>query len=188
MTEQSNTIVNGVNVTRLGETVEAIQQTPALADFKFRIVNEWQGGGRNRTTVKASSGAGQEFPDRDGKFNMEADEPPVLLGQDTAANPVEHLLHALASCVTTSAVYHAAARGIPVESVQSQLEGELDLHGFLGLDPDVRNGFKQIKVTLKITGDLTEEQKREVAQLGSGFSPVYDMVTNQVPVTVQLTE
>jgi uncharacterized OsmC-like protein len=117
---------------------------------------------------------------------MMADEPPILLSGDQAANPVEHLLHALASCVTTSLVYHAAARGIPLESVESRLEGELDLRGFLGPDPTVRQGFKHITVNVHLTGDLTEAQKEEVVKLGPQFSPVYDMVTGAVPVTVKL--
>ena len=180
--------INGVDVSRLKETIQAIQAKPSLADFRFRIVNKWQGGGFNQTTVKASYGAGQDFPGRDGKFTMAADEPPILLGEDKAANPVEHLLHALASCVTTSIVYHAAARGIPLDGVESQLEGELDLHGFLGLDPKVRRGFKSITMKVRISGNLTEEQKQEVVKLGPQFSPVYDMLTNSVPVTVKLAD
>ena len=118
---------------------------------------------------------------------MQADEPPILLSGDKAANPVEHLLHALASCVTTTMVYHAAARGIPLETVESSLEGGLDLRGFLNLDPNVRKGFKNITVNVRVTGNLSEEQKQEVVKLGSQFSPVYDMVTNSVPVTVRLS-
>lgn len=185
MTEQPSTI-NGIDVGKLRETIAAIKDKPFLADFKFRIENHWLGGGLNQTTVKASYGAGQEFPERDGKFTMTADEPPILLSGDQAANPVEHLLHALASCVTTSLVYHAAARGIPLQSVSSRLEGELDLRGFLGLDPTVRKGFKQITVHVQLTGDLTDAQKEEVVKLGPQFSPVYDMVTGAVPVTVKL--
>ena len=184
--QTSSQNINGVNVSRLKETIQAIQAKPSLATFRFRIANKWQGGGLNQTTVKASYGAGQDFPGRDGKFTMEADEPPILLGEDKAANPVEHLLHALASCVTTSAVYHAAARGIPLEAVETELEGELDLHGFLGLDPNVRRGFKSITLNMRISGNLTDEQKQEVLKLGPQFSPVYDMVTNSVPVTVKL--
>jgi uncharacterized OsmC-like protein len=188
MTEQTSTqIINGVDVNKLRETIQAVKQTPSLADFRFRIVNKWQGGGLNQTTVKASYGAGQDFPDRDGKFTMQADEPPILLSGDKAANPVEHLLHALASCVTTTMVYHAAARGIPLEVVESSLEGGLDLRGFLNLDPNVRKGFKNITVNVRVTGNLSEEQKQEVVKLGSQFSPVYDMVTNSVPVTVKLS-
>jgi len=185
MSEQGSTI-NGVDIGKLRDTIEAIKDKPFLADFRFRIENKWQGGGLNQTTVKAAYGAGQDFPEREGKFSMQADEPPILLGGDQAANPVEHLLHALASCVTTSLVYHAAARGIPLKSVESSLEGELDLRGFLGLDPTVRKGFKQITVKVYLTGELTEAQKQEVVQLGPQFSPVYDMVTGTVPVTVKL--
>jgi uncharacterized OsmC-like protein len=178
--------INGVDVGKLQQTIEAIQQTPSLATFRFRIANRWQGGGLNQTTVKASYGAGQDFPERDGKFTMQADEPPVLLSGDKAANPVEHLLHALASCVTTSMVYHAAARGIALEGVESELHGELDLHGFLGLDPSVRKGFKSITMNVRLEGPISEDQKREVLALAPQFSPVFDMVTNSVPVTLKL--
>lgn len=184
--ETAPQVINGVDVSKLHGTIEAIKQTPSLATFRFRTVNRWQGGGLNQTTVKATYGAGQEFPERDGKFSMQADEPPVLLSGDKAANPVEHLLHALASCVTTSMVYHAAARGIPLDAVESELEGELDLHGFLGLDPKVRKGFKSITMNVRLTGSLSEAQKQEVLALASQFSPVYDMVTNPVPVTLKL--
>ncbi|HXV84373.1 MAG TPA: OsmC family protein [Candidatus Binatia bacterium] len=183
MSEQT---VNGINVSKLKETIQAIKGKPSLADFKFRIVNKWQGGGLNETTVKASHGAGQEFPDRDGKFTMQADEPPILLSGDKAANPVEHLLHAVAACVTTTAVYHAAARHIPLEAVESTLEGELDLRGFLDLDPNVPKGYKNIRMNMHVTGNLSEEQKQEVVQLGCKFSPVYNMVSKSVPITVEL--
>jgi uncharacterized OsmC-like protein len=188
MIEQSDKQnVNGVDVMKLKQTVQAISETPSLADFKFRIANKWQGGGLNQTTVKASYGAGQEFRERDGKFTMQADEPPILLSGDKAANPVEHLLHALAACVTTSAVYHSAAREIRLESIESTLEGELDLQGFLGLDPNVPKGYRNIKMNVHITGDLSEEQKREVMRLGCEFSPVYSMVSKSVPITVELS-
>ena len=189
MKEQTDTrTINGVDVDKLKETVQAIKDNPSLAGFKFRIANRWQGGGLNKTTVKASYGAGTEFPEREGKFTMRADEPPVLLSGDQAANPVEHLLHALAACVTTSMVYHAAAKNIPLEGVESELDGELDLQGFLGLKPDVRRGFKKINVNVRLVGDLSEEQKREVIGMGPEFSPVFDMVTNSVPVSVKLVE
>jgi uncharacterized OsmC-like protein len=115
---------------------------------------------------------------------MVAAEPDILLGRDKGANPVEHLLHALASCVTTSMVYHAAARGIAVEWVESSLEGDLDLQGFLGLDPSVRNGYQQIRMKLRIKGDLSDEQLRELSSLGPTFSPVYDSIAKGVPISV----
>jgi uncharacterized OsmC-like protein len=187
-TTTPSSTVNGVDVVRLKQTIGAIEENPSLAEFRFRIENHWLGAGHNRTTVKTSHGAGQDFPDRDGKFWMEADEPEVLLGTDKAANPVEHLLHALVSCVTSTAVYHAAARHIPVESVQSELVGDLDLRGFLGLDPDVPKGYRSVTMRMRISGDLTEEQKREVMQLGCTYSPVFNSVSPGVPITVELVD
>jgi uncharacterized OsmC-like protein len=90
----------------------------------------------------------------------------MLLGADNGANPPEHLLHALASCVTTSTVYQAAARGITVERVESTLEGELDLQGFLGIDPNVRNGYQKIQLKLRIKADVTDDQLRDLSSLG----------------------
>lgn len=177
------TITNGVDVTRMKETIAAVRTNPELGSFRFRIQNRWVDGGENRSEVQPFSAAGKEVPRRQG-FLLAADEPELLLGTDTAANPVEHLLHALASCVTTSMVYHAAARGIDVEQVESSLEGTLDLRGFLGLDPGVRKGYQNISLKLRIKAEVSDEQLRELASLGPRFSPVYDSITVGVPVHV----
>jgi len=108
----------------------------------------------------------------------------VLLGTDTDANPVEYVLHALAGCLTTSLVYHAAARGITVRRVESTFEGDLDLRGFLGLDDRVRNGYREIRVAMKVDVDGGQEQAEELVRLAQSRSPVYDIVTNGVPVSV----
>jgi uncharacterized OsmC-like protein len=176
-------LVNGVNVDNLFTTIDAIKSQATIAKFKFRVQNTWQGGGQNRSAVNRFYGAGQEVS-RQKSFVLHADEPVVLLGQDMAANPVEHLLHALASCLTTSMVYHAAARGIEIEEVESSLEGDLDLHGFLDLDPKVRKGYQGIRVKFRIKADVPDEQLQEIVQLGSGHSPVFDSLTQGVPVSV----
>src|SRR6267154_656449 len=175
--------VNGVAVEDLSNTVDAIKATPAIAKFKFRIRNQWVDGSRNTSIADAFYGAGQG-QSRPKPFVLEADEPTVLLGNDTAANPVEHLLHALASCLTTSMVYHAAARGIQIEEVESSLEGDLDLRGFLDLDKNVRNGYQGIRVNFKIKADVPDAKLQELGQLGSGHSPVFDSLTRGVPVSV----
>ncbi len=177
-------IVNGVTVDDLFMTIDAIKATPAIAKFKFRIRNQWLDGSQNKSTVNTFYGADQNLS-RSKPFVLEADEPPVLLGKDTAANPVEHLLHALASCLTTSMVYHAAARGIQIEEVESSLEGDIDLHGFLELDRNVRKGYQGIRVDFKIKADVPDEQLQEIVQLGPGYSPVFDSLTNGVPVSVK---
>src|SRR5882757_487677 len=175
--------VNGVAVEDLSKTVEAVKATPDIAKFKFRIRNQWVDGSRNTSTADGFYGAGQE-QSRPKPFVLEADEPSVLLGKDTAANPVEHLLHALASCLTTSMVYHAAARGIEIEEVESSLEGDIDLHGFLELDKKVRKGYQGIRVNFKIKANVPDEQLQEIVQLGPNYSPVFDSLTNGVPVSV----
>jgi uncharacterized OsmC-like protein len=108
-----------------------------------------------------------------------------LLGNDKAANPVEHLLHALAACLTTSMIYHAAVRGIHIEEVESSLEGDLDLRGFLDLDPEVRKGYQGIRVTFKIKADVPDEQLQEIVQLGTGHSPVFDSLSNGVAISAR---
>lgn len=178
--------VNGVNVSQLFETIEVIKKTPNLADFKFRLNNRWIECGHNRSTIKNFYGAGQEDTSRREPFVLDADEPPVLLGTDKAPNPVEYLLHALAACVTTSLVYHAAAKGIRLEEVQSRVEGDLDLHGFLGMDETVPRGYKNIRIKFKIKADVPDEELEELCKLGPTFSPVFDTVTRAVNVEVGL--
>ena len=115
-------------------------------------------------------------------FELDADEPPVLLGQDNGANPAEFVLHALASCLTTSLVYHASARGIQIESVESKLEGDIDLRGFLGLSKDIRKGYQHINVQFKVKSDADPALLRELCNQ----SPVCDIISNPVPVTVSV--
>jgi uncharacterized OsmC-like protein len=176
-------LVNGVELNRLIDTIEAVKADPKVASFKFRIQNRWVDGGQNRSEVQQFSAGGNEVQHKNDLI-LEADEPEVLLGTDRGANPVEHLLHALAACVTTSMVYHAAARGIAVEEVESSLEGDLDLRGFLGLAPSVRKGYQQIRLKLKIKADVTDQELRDLAALGPNFSPVFDSITNGVPIAV----
>ncbi len=183
MKQKVATITNGVDLTRLTETIEAVKSSPDLGNFQFRLQNRWIGGGENRSEVQSFFAGGKEIPHKF-DFTLVADEPGMLLGGDTGANPVEHLLHALASCITTSMVYHAAARGIIVEEVESTLEGDLDLRGFLDLSPTVRKGYQNIRLKLHIKANVTDEQLRQLSSLGPLFSPVYDSIARGVPITV----
>jgi uncharacterized OsmC-like protein len=182
----TNGKINGVNVEQLFATINAIKDNTGLAKFKFRAANEWINGGHNRTTIKDFYGAGQEDTTRRQTFVFANDEPAVLLGEDNGANPVEFVLHALAGCLTTSLVYHAAAQGIKIEAVESKFEGELDLRGFLGMSEEVRNGYQNIRVTFKIKADAPEEKLKELCELAQKRSPVFDILTNPTPVSVQL--
>lgn len=175
--------VNGVAVDGLFSTIDAVKATPSIAKFRFRIKNQWETGSQNRSTVRAFTGANQELS-HPKPFTLQADEPAILLGKDLAANPVEYLLHALASCLTTSMVYHASARGIQIDQIESSFEGDIDLHGFLDLDPNVRKGFQGIRVRFKIRANVPDEQLDEIVQLGTQHSPVFDSLTKGVPVSV----
>jgi len=185
--EQSEGVrVNGVNVDQLMQTVVAIKGRPSLAKFNFRARNRWVDGGHNRSTIKDFYGVGREDNSRATAFVLDNDEPSVLLGDDQGANPVEFVLHALAGCLTTALVYHAAAQGIKIDEVESHLEGDLDLHGFLGLRDDVRNGYENLRVTFRVKADAPEEKIRELCDLAQRRSPVFDIVSNPVPVSVSV--
>ncbi len=177
--------LNGVDVGQLFKTIEAIKGTPDIAKFKFRATNEWIHGGHNRTTVKDFYGAQQDH-DHLSPFVLDEDEPEVLLGEDKGPNPVEYLLTGLIGCLTSALVYHAAAKGIEIKGVKSRLEGDIDLRGFLGLSPDVKVGYENIRVYFKIDADISDEQKEELIKMAQKYSPVFNTVSNPTPVWVSL--
>ncbi|PWL38425.1 oxidoreductase [Flagellimonas aquimarina] len=177
-------IKNGVNVDQLVETIGAVQENPELAKFEFRTKNNWIEGGHCVSSAKSFYGVGAEDTSREETFTMECDHPNVLLGKDKAATPAEVVLHALGSCLTGAMVYHAAANGIEIEGAESSLDGGVDLHGFLGLDPEVRKGFDGINVKLKVKSDATAEQLENLAR----FSPVFDIITNPTPVSIEIVK
>ena len=180
------TIVNGVDVERLSATIDHVSAEPALARFQFRASNHWIDGGFSRSTIKSFYGAGQEDSTRTEPFTVDTDEPPVLLGENRAPNTVEYVLHALAACLSGTIVYHAAARGIALDGVETTIHGDLDLHGFLGLDGNVRPGYEQIQVTLTVKGEFDDKQLAELAGL-TRYSPVRDIVSNPVPVAIDVS-
>ncbi|KAB2834994.1 MAG: OsmC family protein [Candidatus Brocadia sp.] len=177
--------VNGVDVEQLFGTIEVIKKKPEIAKFKFRATNKWIDGTHNRATIKDFYGAGKEDNSREPMI-FELDEPPVLLGKNEGANPVEYLLVALSGCLMTSLIAHASAKGIKVKAVESRLEGDLDLRGFLGISEDVKVGYENIRVYFKIDADISEQQKEELIRMAQKYSPVFNSIANPVPVTVQL--
>ena len=186
MTQVIETIRNGVDSEQMYGTLDAIKAQPELGTFQFRASNRWIDGAHNRTTIERFYGAGQEDTSREQPFVLDAGEPAILLGTDTGANPAEALLHALAACLTTSLVYVATARKVHLTEVESTLEGDMDVRGALGISGEVRNGFSDIRVTFKVRGDAPEEKLREVVARAQQRSAVYDMVTNGVPVRVDV--
>ena len=181
-------IANEVNVTQLVDTIELVRKNPALGKFTFRARSEWKGGGKTRTTIRSFYGAGMEDTTRTTDHVLQGDEPAVLLGENTGPNAVEAVLHALASCLAVGIAYNAAARGINIRSLSFDLEGELDLHAFLGLGDATRPGYEGIRVVYKIDSDAPRARIEELCEYVQKTSPVLDIVRNPVPVRIALAD
>jgi len=175
-------IVNGVDVSALMDTIVAIKSNPEIAKFDFRATNTWMGGDKNRSIIKDFTGALEEQRDGMQSFIADNGEPQVLLGNDEAPNPVEWLLHALIGCMTTTTVYHAASRGIEIGAIDSMIEGDLDLRGFLGLSAEVRKGYSAIRATMRVKTKADAETIKSL----TAMSPVYDVVSRSLPVSVHI--
>jgi uncharacterized OsmC-like protein len=184
----TKTKVNGVDLDQLTTTIDAIKNDPSLARFQFRAKTMWIDGGRSRTTIQDFYGAGQEDTSRQKPFELEGDEPPVLLGSNAGPNAVETVLHALASCLAVGVAYNAAAKGIDIKSLDFELEGDLDLHAFLGLSDDTRPGYENIKINYQIESDASREEIEDLCTYVQKTSPVLDIIRNKVPVTVNLMD
>ena len=187
MAKQTAKIVNGVNVTQLFDTINSIKENKDIAKFNFRAQNKWKGGTVNQTTVSDYSGACQTFT-RSKPHVFIKDEVPFLFGGDKGANPVEYLLAGLAGCITTSLVAHAAAKGIKIDSIESTLEGDIDLQGLLQLDESVNPGYQGINISFKIESDASDETLQELIELAKKASPVANTVSRPTPVHVKLVK
>lgn len=178
--------INGVDVNQLTETINAIKKQPEIARFKFRASNEWVDGAESKTTIKSFYGAGQEDTTRTEPYILKGDEPPVLLGNNSAPNAVEAVLHALSSCLSVGFIYNAAAQDINIDKLEMEVEGDLDLHGFLGLSDKVRPGYNNIKLTYKVKSDAPEDKIAELCKHVKKTSPVLDIISKPVPVSIQM--
>ena len=185
MKDQNNTIRNGLNLEQMGKTVEAIKGTPSLGEFEFRATNQWINGGENRSSIKGFYGAGSEDESRSKPFTFTNGEPPILLGNNEGANPVEYLLHALAGCVTTTTVLHATARGIKIHKLSTELVGNIDVQGLLALDNSVPIGYESISIKMNIEADCSDEEIDELIHFAKDHSPVCSTVCKPVPVTLE---
>ncbi len=182
MTVTENPNRNGVDTATLFATIDAVRTTPEIAKFQFRATNRWVNGTHNQSTLHGFYGATQEMT-HEKSFTLDADHPAVLVGRDNGPTPVEYLLHALAACLTAGIANIAAARGVNLESVESTVEGDIDLMGILGLSDEVRNGYQNVQVSFRLRGDNPEKLKKIVEQ-SRRRSAVFDVLTNGVPVEI----
>src|SRR5262245_37531797 len=180
-TQTQETITNGVNITKLGETVNAVKNDPGLAAFKFRATNKWIDGGFNEFTISELYGTRQRIA-HEPPFVFKADEPEALLGKDRGPNPVEYVLGALSACMTTTLAYKSAGKGLNIEKIASEHEGDIDLRGFLEFDPKIEKGYKEIRVKFKVKGDPTVEEIKEILKK----SPVYDTLVRPIKISIDV--
>jgi uncharacterized OsmC-like protein len=186
MTTTESPARNGVDTATLFATINAVSEQRDLARFQFRATNTWMSGTHSRSSVSSFYGAGQEMAHMT-TFDFDADHPVVLTGKDNGPTPVEFMLVGLAGCLTAGLANIAAARGVTLHSVESTVEGDIDLQGILGLSREVRNGYQQIRVSFRIDADASPEKIRELVAQSQARSAVFDVITNQVPVTIAVT-
>jgi uncharacterized OsmC-like protein len=179
-------MLNGIDLQGMRDVIGSVRDDASLGHCEFRATNEWVDGTHCRAHVKSFYMLGGEDTSRSETLTYEIDEPPALLGHNAGPNPTEFALVALSGCLTTTLAVYAAAKGYKLDSVTSHLSGDLDLHGFFGLDESIRRGYKNIRVDFDIQGELSDQQKHELIELAQKYSPVFDIVSNPVHVDVGL--
>ena len=185
MSTTKSPVDNGVNVEALLGARQALTETPAGAQFKWRARCEWVRGTHSRSTVQNFFGLGEEQNHRT-TFTFEADHPEIFASEDHGATPVEMVLAALGSCLTAGVAAVAQHRGIQLHSVAATIEADMDIQGILGIDREVRNGFDGIKVTYDIKADASPEEIRAVVAQSQKRSAVFDIVANPTNIAVEV--
>jgi len=181
--EQTN-ILNGVDVSLIENLIGCIEADPAFAAAQFRVKNQWINGSLNRSRIKDFYASCEEDMTRGEVFTLDADDPAIMAGGDTAPTPVEYLLHALAACLTTTLVYHSAVRGLKITAIESKVEGDFDLRGVFGLSDEVTKRPREVRVEIRVRSEASIDELVELAQ----FSPVYDTVAQSLPVDLVITK
>ena len=177
------TVKNGVNVDALLAAREALKAAPQGAKFHWRASCKWQNGTHSRTSIREFHGLGEEQKHKT-EFSFDADHPEIFASEDLGVTPIEFVLVGLASCLTAGVASVAQNRGIQLRSVESKLEGSMDIQGILGIDSDVRNGYDDIKVTFHIDADASKKEIEAIVAQSQKRSAVYDVITNPTNVTV----
>ena len=176
---------NGVNVQALLDAREALKGAPEATKFTWRASCKWQNGTYSTTNVKGFFGLGQEQQHKT-ETSFQADHPEIFAAEDRGVTPIEYVLVGLASCLTAGVAAVAQNRGVQLRSVESKLEGKMDIRGILGMDSEVRNGYDDIKVTFTIDADASKPEIEAIVAQSQKRSAVYDIITNPTDVTVEV--
>lgn len=183
----SNGVVNGIDTDALNETIEAVREVPARAQATFRLDSEWQNGCHQTALTGTTSLNGEALEGRTARYSLSSDEPEALLGTDRGASPAEYVLQALAGCYAVTFATNAAIRGIALTELRFELEGDVDLQGFLNVDGSVRPGVSDVRVT--VHAEATNADRGRLQELVSAverLSPIRDTLVNPVRVTTTL--
>lgn len=184
MAATEQTVVNGVNVTALEGAVEKISADRDVGQFTFRAETEWQDALKSVTTIDEFDQSGETVHTRE--FTLEGDEPEQILGERTAPNAVELVLGALGSCLSVGYAANAAAMGIELDSLRFEMEGDIDLRGFLGISEDVRPGYESISCTVYIQTDASQAELEDLQDRVETTSPLMDILQNEVALDTHL--
>lgn len=180
-TTEQPTHPNGVDIEAIRAARASLADDPSLARFQFRAASRWVDGVHSRTQLDSFYGVGAEQAHRQ-VFTYDADHPEVFAAPDAGPTPVEFLLHGLAACLIAGIGSIAANRGIALRSVTASLEGDIDLRGLLGIDPQVRNGFEAVRVRFQVDSDAPADELARVVEQSAKRSAVFDVLTNGIPV------
>jgi uncharacterized OsmC-like protein len=170
-------VINGINVDDLLALIDGVRRDAAKGRTNWRVSTTWQGQTRSRAQVEGFEISGERVPRR---FSIDIDEPFELGGTNRFANPQEHLLAALNACMMVGYVAQCAVRGITLENLEIQTDGEIDLRGFLGIDPAVPPGYENLSYIVRIKGSGTKEQFAEVHEAVMATSPNFYNVSRPV--------
>ncbi len=185
MTVTDSPVNNGVNVEALLGARGVLADAPQAGQFQWRAACKWVNGTHSHTTLQSFFGFGEEQSHKK-EFSFDADHPELFASEDNGATPIEYVMVGLASCLTAGVAAIAQHREIQLNSVSATIEGEMDVQGILGVDPEVRNGFNILKVSYDIDADASKEDLEALVAQSQKRSAVYDIVTNPTAVTVEV--
>jgi uncharacterized OsmC-like protein len=183
MSKHEMKTTNGVDVSKLEQTVEAVTDEPAAGQFQFRAETEGTDALQSVTRIEDFDQAGETIHGR--TFEIEGDEPMEILGERTAPNAVELLLSAIGSCLTVGYAAHAAGMGIELDSLRLEMDGDVDLQGFLGISEDVRPGYEHVNCTVYVESEASTEELADLRDVVEATSPLLDNVRNGVTVETE---
>lgn len=185
-TRAPQTEINGLNTEALGQLAEALQGNPQAGQVSLHARTGWQGVARTATEIKGFTVDGQLRNDDRRRFVLECDWPAGFGSGDADAMPAEQFLHAVASCIAATTNAYAALEGVNLSRLEVAMEGNLDLHGLLGLDERVRAGLQALEAEIRIAGDADPDTLEQLARKGVRFSCLRESVEHGVPLQARV--